>query len=421
MRLFLAFNSLWLVVVAVAVRSSPASAQSPRGFAEFVVEPIDGEPFSGKLVAMGDWKIGGEPISTKIASMPKTWKITLEGKPPLSGMDLVAIRRHDHEPVAAPSGSQVLLAHGDRIRAIAQSSTQESLRVNSELLGDVTIPLERVLAIVLNPPADARSREQLCRRLSVGKRRQDVLVLVNGDELAGTFTALSDLTVRLDTARGEVSVNRSEVRAIALSTELLSAPRPTALMAQVVLADGSELALLDGRMQGSSLRGRAAFGGDVSMPLEQVVALEFRNGRITYLSDLAAPDHRHTPFLNTAYEFELDRSVLGQAISLRGQVFRKGIGVHTRSELTYALAGGATRFESVVGIDDESNGQGVVVFRVLLDGKAAWESPPLTGRSPPLPVRVDLGRATKITLVADFVNQGDVLGHADWAGARLVH
>jgi hypothetical protein len=313
-----------------------------------------------------------------------------------------------------------LLANGDRLRGILQRATAENLELNSELLGDVSIPLEQVRAMLPNPPADRPARERFCSRLAADRRKHDIVVLGNGDEISGTFLELGDAAVRIETAQGAIDINRAEVRAVAMSSDLVSASRPEHLYAQIMLADGSEVSLLQAWTEGLRLRGQSAFGRELSIPLSQVIAMEFRNGRATYVSDLEPADYRHTPYLGVEYDWQRDRSVLGNVQSIRGQVFRKGVGVHSRSELSYDLDGSHRRFEAVAGVDDETGGHGSVVFRVVLDGKVAWESEPLTGRSRTQPVRVELGASKRITLVVDFAELGDVQDHADWGDARLV-
>ncbi len=320
----------------------------------------------------------------------------------------------------SPSGSQVLLANGDRVRGILQRATAETLDINSELLGDVSIPLEQVRAMLPNPPAERPTRERFCNRLAAEPRKADVVILGNGDEIAGAFLGLGDGAVQLETAQGAIEISRSEVRAIAMSSELVSASRPEQLYAQIMLADGSEVSLVEAWTEGLRLRGRASFGREVSIPLSQVIGLEFRNGRATYLSDLEPADYRHTPYLGVRYDWQRDRSVLGNVQSIRGQVFLKGLGVHSRSEISYNLDGVHRRFEAVAGVDDETAGNGSVIFRVLLDGKVAWESEPLSGRATPQPIRLELGEAKRLTLVVDFADLGDVQDHADWGDARLV-
>jgi hypothetical protein len=391
--------------VVAGTSASPAARAQQLAGPEFVAQPVDGEPVIGRLTVI-----------------EKPWQITLRGPAgrTFDGAELVWLRRKDRTAPAGPSGSQVLLGNGDRVRAIVRRISEDTLHANSELLGDVSIPLERVLAVVLNPPGDAAEREQYCRRLIQARSKEDVVVLSNGDQSSGTIAGVDDKLVRLDTAGGAVEMQRSSVRAIAMSAELTAFPKLAELYAAVVLADGSELAMLDGRLDGAKFRGRAACGQDVSIPLEQIVALDFRNGRLQYLSDLEPIEYRHTPYLEVEYPYERDRTVLGNALSLRGEVHRKGLGMHSRSEITYRISEEHVRFEAVAGIDDETAGRGSAVFRVLLDGKEAWESPVLTGRSAPQPLSVALDGASRLTLVVDFADLGDVQDHADWADARLV-
>jgi len=94
--------------------------------------------------------------------------------------------------------------------------------------------------------------------------------------------------------------------------------------------------------------------------------------------------------------------------------------VHSGSELTYRLEGGWRRFEATVGIDDSAHGGGSAVFIVKLDGREAWRSGELTGRSGAQPVRIELGEAKELTLAVDYGRNAHVLDRADWAEARLV-
>jgi hypothetical protein len=373
--------------------------------AEFVAIPIDGEQITGRLV-----------------NLTNPWRIVLQGGDRLSmtGPDLVALRRVDPPLRTRMAGSYVLLANGDRIRGIPLFSTQDALRVNSELLGNLEIPLERIQAILLGSMLDQLSREKLERNLLGISRKQDVVVLANGDETSGDFLGLDEDAVRLERNGGAVSIERVGVRAIAFSSDLISFPKSKSFYAEMILSDGSELSVAEVELTGNNLRGRTAFDREFVLPLEQLFALEFRNGRVKYLSDLEPIEYQHTPYLSLAYPYCRDRCVTGGALSLRGQVFRKGLGMHSRSELTYELNGSFRRFEATVGIDDETAGQGSVNFRVLLDGREAWQSGLITGHSALKRVQVDTTQAKRLTLVVDFGSLGDVQDHADWADARLV-
>src|SRR5690349_3309794 len=58
------------------------------------------------------------------------------------------------------------------------------------------------------------------------------------------------------------------------------------------------------------------------------------------------------------------RSVDNQPLTLNGVVYPHGIGTHANSHFTVDLKRAATRFTSMVGVDDERKGYGSVTFQV---------------------------------------------------------
>jgi hypothetical protein len=82
-------------------------------------------------------------------------------------------------------------------------------------------------------------------------------------------------------------------------------------------------------------------------------------------------------------------------------------------------AGAPKRFQADLGIDDSTNGQGSVQFRVLVDGEEKFVSPIVRGGKPPVPVSIDITGAKTLELVVDYADRADVLDHADWLNARL--
>ena len=117
----------------------------------------------------------------------------------------------------------------------------------------------------------------------------------------------------------------------------------------------------------------------------------------------------------------LDRSVLGNEMSIGGRKFAEGLGVHAPSKGLVELAGGATLFEATVGVDDEEHGGGSVEFKVWGDGKLLWESGLMRGNRAPRTkdLKVDVTGVEWLTL--EVTNGGDNIDcdHADWANARF--
>jgi hypothetical protein len=109
----------------------------------------------------------------------------------------------------------------------------------------------------------------------------------------------------------------------------------------------------------------------------------------------------------------------GGPLTLAGVVYQKGLGVHASSEVRYPLAGKCSTFEAAVGVDDEMENRGSVVFEVLADGATVFNSGVMTGTTATRSLTVDVtGRQELVLKVTDG---GDGLGsdHGDWADARV--
>ncbi len=114
-----------------------------------------------------------------------------------------------------------------------------------------------------------------------------------------------------------------------------------------------------------------------------------------------------------------DRSVSDRPIQLGDRFYLCGLGTHAPAELTYAIPDGYDTFEAAVGVDRGTQGRGSVVVSVEVDGRCVFESPTLTGNSPPMPVRVSVSGGERLTLRAAATGDGNRFDHVDWALARF--
>ncbi len=108
-------------------------------------------------------------------------------------------------------------------------------------------------------------------------------------------------------------------------------------------------------------------------------------------------------------------------IKIHGATFAHGIGTHAESQMNVDLKGVATRFVSMVGIDDETGGKGKVRFLVVVDGKPVADSGTMLGNQPATLLSADLRGAKRLALLVVVPSDKDNTDncHADWAGARL--
>ncbi|UQN09754.1 NPCBM/NEW2 domain-containing protein (plasmid) [Deinococcus sp. QL22] len=140
-----------------------------------------------------------------------------------------------------------------------------------------------------------------------------------------------------------------------------------------------------------------------------------------FLSDLT-----WTSATNAWGPIEQDRSNAEQAagdgrpLTIGGQVFAKGLGVHAASEVSYTLGGMCNTFTASVGIDDEVGDRGSVVFQVW-NGTATklYDSGTVRGTDPAKPVSVNVAGVQNLRLVVTDGSDGISYDHGDWANAKV--
>jgi alpha-galactosidase len=117
---------------------------------------------------------------------------------------------------------------------------------------------------------------------------------------------------------------------------------------------------------------------------------------------------------------QINKSITGKAIMLGGKIHESGVGSHSDSSFWLALDGGGERFQATVGVDDQANGPGSVVFRITGDDRELWQSGIMKPGDTPKTVDVDL-KGVKI-MCLEIADSGDGISfdHGNWAGARFV-
>src|SRR5204863_324267 len=134
--------------------------------------------------------------------------------------------------------------------------------------------------------------------------------------------------------------------------------------------------------------------------LAALLALEVRGGAAVYLSDLKARKYESTPFVGAPWPLANGANASGGALRLAGQLFDKGLGMHTASRVVYALDGSFAWFEAVVGLDEIIGRRGRARVRVLVDEqpRPLPEGGKIQGQGVPLTIRLDVRGAKELTL-----------------------
>ena len=178
---------------------------------------------------------------------------------------------------------------------------------------------------------------------------------------------------------------------------------------------------LEGRLLelGANLRLRIDEGATVDVASTQLLRLAVASDRLVWLSDLV-PQVEQTPAFDRVWPWTKDRSVAGPGFVLGGKTWGRGLGMVPRTRLVYDLGGNYDVFKATIGIDDRGGPQAHAVFRVLVDGKVAFESQGRTRGMPPEAVRVELARCKALAVEVDFGKNYDLGDYCAFADARVL-
>jgi len=361
--------------------------------------------------------VDDQAITGQLVALDATPAVTLraEGKDRrVPCGDLQALVLRDAPPAPDPAAASVVLRDGHVLRGTLRGGGTRAIVLHSPLFRAVECPLQAIARIELPaaqaPPTLAQADTH------------DRLLFLNGDAVDGTVKAFAPEGIAFHSELlGDLDVGFDRIQAIAFAAQSGKAPAtPKGVVAVVHALDGTRVAGQLRALAGGRIELDTLFGPELSLDLARILRIEFRGGRLVYLSDLAPATVKETPFFDLVWNYRRDQSVDGGPLRLGDRTYRKGLGVHSRCELTYALDGGYRRFVADVGIDEEVGEKGNVDVAVLVDGKVGFERKGVTGRDGPLPVAVDVQGASRITLVVDFGRELDICDHANWANARLI-
>jgi len=109
----------------------------------------------------------------------------------------------------------------------------------------------------------------------------------------------------------------------------------------------------------------------------------------------------------------------GRALTVGGQNFTKGLGMHANAEVRYALNGQCTTFSALVGIDDEVGNKGSVAFQLWNGNVKLYDSGVLRGSDSAVAVNVPVKGIQELRLIASDAGDGIDYDHADWGNAKV--
>jgi hypothetical protein len=415
---------------------------------EIAVETIDGTDVRGVYGGIDD---GG---ALRVEHGPEVQRIRLDelgrivfgaargASPPEVG-DQVQERRPpgDHQSdtrgvsgTPAPDAAVFYLRPQGQCAGQIVAEADGGIEVRTGFAESAILKFEHLAAIRIGAGDDGgRAGEVFGAELANRLAGTDVLIVRSGEQVKtvrGSLVALGPHGGRFLFQDRERSFEVARIYGIVLAvgaghsgelqianSESMGGGRPLAI---VELGDGSQL---PGWLQpagSEQLTLETAFGSRLELQPDRIVAVVFHSDRVVYLSDMAAVRQETKGLLHAPWPIQKDRSVGGKPMRLGGRRFDKGLGVHARTQLVYALDGQFERFCATIGIDDSVRPRGNVVFRASGDDNVLFDSGPVGGSDEPQEIRLDVQGVSELMLLVDYGEQMDLADHADWAAARVI-
>ncbi|CAN5850147.1 hypothetical protein BH23PLA1_BH23PLA1_06350 [soil metagenome] len=319
-----------------------------------------------------------------------------------------------------PSGALLLLADGDRLKALINSADEDALLVTSEILGELEVPLEAASGLILSPPTETERQLDLLLQVQQEARAADLLWLTNNDRRSGTFLGMDSRRISFQSGANPIEIPRGDIRAIGLDPALTNYPTPEGPYLELTLSDGSRIGAHNPSIDQGELVAQTRFGAEVRVPIRDLARVHLLGGSVTYLSDREPAGDQYVSYIGPTRPYQRDASVLGRPIRIAGEHYDRGLGTQSRSLLAYRLGPEDRRFQALVGLDDRAGPLGNVEFKVIVDGQEQFASPPMTVDDDPIAINVNVSEARLLILITEFGLRGGIRDYADWAEARLV-
>ncbi len=331
-----------------------------------------------------------------------------------------------------PVTSQVVLANGDRLPLIATlGGDAATTKFTVSLAKDgtsqsINLPLTAISGVWF---AEATSEDLLNRPWFDLSKKLDALRLRNGDVLRGTFERFSDTGAVLFQPIGEKVTKTFEVanlHALAIEPSLTRVRKPKTAYSKVVLMNGARISVTGLSLKAGIWQGTLLTGAKVSYPLDELYRVDVELGVAVSLTELKPKTTKFDPYGSLTWPVQTNRNAKGECLvlkTIRGEeTFDSGLGLHSKTTLTYDLAGKYTRFEALLGLDANTGQKGHVEVSFLIDGVVQkWnEKNDLTYLGGVKPVFLDVSKAKELTLIVDYGQRGDIQDDVNIVHPKLV-
>jgi hypothetical protein len=327
------------------------------------------------------------------------------------------------ESTADSAAHQVKPAMMIELRGAGRLAAKQAM-IGNELCkltttGDVSLslPLDLVRALRFDPAAMNADFDKAVQTPSAELDR----VFVKDDAgklggVAGLVEALTERQITLEIGGQAHAMPRERLFGIVIAQPNAADPPPPCL---ITFHDGSTLGGQAIALNGGKATIDLPIAGKAEFPWSAVRRVGLRSSRVAFLSEMKPIAEEQQAIVTLPLPWQRDKSVAGKPLTIGTQVYEKGIGVHARSSLAFALDKKWDTLAATIGLDAGAGGKGDCVFVVVADGQPIF-SRRMRGTDPPHELQLPITGREQITLLVEPGEGLDMADHANWCDVRLL-
>lgn len=336
------------------------------------------------------------------------------------------------------TGPVVELVDGSKLAATTYAAKDGEAFIKTGQ-GEIKVSTRRVKAVLLRNQRNFPSLQETWRALLDGPRTGDLVVVrrtrdAGGERVENTLDQLDCVLYDMDAKQLTFARdgNRRQVPLEKLEGVVYfhpQAPELASPLAVIQTHDDAEFAAHQWQSDGEKVSIETRAGVAVTLAASEIKRVRFEGGDVVYLSDLKPQSIQWRPFIPTQigserleklYAPRFDEANNGDPLRLEpgGDVYEKGIALHSRTELIYRLTQPYKRLQADVGLDPRFRHAGNVEL-VISSEKGQLFRKAVTPDAPRFELDVDIDGARRLTIVVDFGEGWDVSDYLNLCDARV--
>ncbi|MDW8223378.1 MAG: NPCBM/NEW2 domain-containing protein [Gemmatales bacterium] len=394
-----------LSLLCVVIRVGAQQAQ----FTTVDVRLRTGETLRGQLVAANEKEIVVQVGKDRVAK-------------PLTDLMQLMFGGEGAKPNVAPDAPQTHVRLLDGTNLVAQQiNIREKILECRLFTGQaMSVPLDKVHWVLMTAH-DAKTRAEL-EQVLAKKFAQDVILVLSRDQQAinafsGVILGTDEKGTRLNFRLEEdvVPIDMSRLRGMVFARRVEAKPNDTI---RVVDRFGNIWLAKVIAWQKDRLQLETTYGLKTDLEWNQLLTVDFSQGRLVYLSDLEPLRVEEKPLLADVWHYRRDRNLSGGPISIGQRLYQKGLTLHSRTVLEYNVEG-YREFRCLLGMEDSVNGPAKALVRIEGDGRELFHAVVSTGDKP-REISLGIENVVRLRLIVDYGDDLDLGDHVAFAEARIL-